>query len=269
MSFASKIATLWGKTPVRLMQITRDATTWRYHVGPDSYVYGGQTFAASSLSFEELNFSSEARKDDFTVDGFALSDTATQTLIQPAEGSTTLILRRGFVGDAEFITSPTYRMSAWRSKGKSVSLVFSGWADDLGKRSPGFVAQRQCPYTVYGPECGLSLADWQEAGTCASLTDGVAYVAEAASHANGFYFGGLLTFNGVSRTIVKHQGSELTLSSPFPALAAAVEGVATAAVLIAPGCDKSLTTNLNRFDNIEHYGGFPQMGDSPFQKRVF
>ena len=81
--------------------------------------------------------------------------------------------------------------------------------------------------------------------------------------------GGILSYDGVRRMIVRHQGSELTLATPFPALAAAVEGSASAAVTIAPGCDKSLQTCLNRFDNIPRFGGFPQMTDNPFQRRVF
>lgn len=266
MSFLTKLAETYGKRPVWLVEITRGTTTWRWTMGASDYGYGGEVFAASSLWCDELNYSSEVRKDDFTLQGFPLSDAATQALIEPAEEITTLTLRRGFVGDSEFVVSINNAVKTHHThQNKSVSLVFSTYAHDLNKRSAGFVAGRQCPWRLYDDNCGLNRPAFEEDGTCTSIIDGVADVNEASAHANGYYTGGIISFDGVRRMIVRHQGSELTLATPFPALAAAVP----AAVQIAPGCDKSLQTCLNRFDNIRRYGGFPQMTDNPFQRRVF
>ncbi len=98
---------------------------------------------------------------------------------------------------------------------------------------------------------------------------GVVTVTEGSDEANGFYSGGIIKFGDDTRTISKHVGDSLTLVGSFPALAAEIADSGTASVTIAPGCDKSTSTCLDRFDNIKHHLGFPVMRDNPFIKSVF
>lgn len=261
MSFLSALVQTYGRRPLWLAEITREASAWRFNLAPRAYVAGGQTYAASSLSFDELTYSQEARKDDLTLDGFPVSDPATQALIAPADAPTWLTLRRGFEGDPEILVALRARLTSIKPGRRSVSLVFSSWADDAGKRLDGFVAQRQCPWLIYSPECGLNRGAHQIDATVTAYQNQVATVSDGPG---AKFAGGLLRLGGVARTIVKVNGGNLTLSAPFPALEAAAKPVA---VKLAPGCDKS-RQRCAQLDNIKRFGGFPVMSDNPFTTRV-
>ena len=57
--------------------------------------------------------------------------------------------------------------------------------------------------------------------------------------------------NGVEKVyIIKHTGDTLDLFVP-------IQNDLSSPILLLAGCDKSLDTCLNKFDNISRYGGFP------------
>lgn len=268
MSYLSKLLSLYGKRPVWLAEITRGSTTWRFHLGA-GFTHDGKLYEPSALNFDGITYSSEIRKDDFTLDGFPLSDPATQSLVAAAEVPTTLTLRRGFEGEPEFVIAYTGRLSAVKPGRRSYSLVWGSWSVDASRRGDGFVAQRQCPWRLYGTECGVAQATHEVAGTVTAFADGIATVAAADALADGTYAGGLLRFGTDQRTVVRHVGAALTLSGGFPALSAEITANGSAAVFIARGCDKSTATCAGTFGNIARFGGFPRMTDNPLERRVF
>lgn len=269
MSLRAALALPYGKRPVVLAEITRGAVTWRYHMGRADVILDGETFAGSTIGFDGITYSAEVRKDDLTLTGFPLSDSQTQELMAGGAVATSLVLRRGFEGFADFAIFYRGQMTAVKPQGREVSLVFASWSVDAGRRGDGFVAQRQCPWRVYSPECGAVLADHDVAGTATAYAAGVVTCAAADAAADGTYVGGLVMFGGDARMVVKHVGAALTLSGSFPALAAEIADAGTAAVTLAPGCDHSATTCRDRFDNIVNHMGFPLMADNPFVRRVF
>lgn len=269
MSFLSQLARTYGKRPVWLAEIARGSEAWRYRLGTPAYEFGGEAYAASPLSFEGITYSSEIRKDDFTLDGFPLSDPGTQALIGAAEVPTTLVLRRGFEGDPEVVIAYRGRLSAVKPGRRTYSLVWGSWSVDASRRGDGFVAQRQCPWRLYGPDCAAAQAAHEVAGMVTAYAGGVATVAAAAGLPDGTYAGGLLRLGADQRTIVRHVGPSLTLGGGFPALAAEVAAAGSAAVQIARGCDKSTATCASVFANIANFGGLPKMTDNPIERRVF
>jgi len=266
------LAQTWGKAPVWLVEFSRGEgsaeTTWFYHLG-NGYTWAGQAYAASPMLFDELSYTSEIRKDDFTLRDFPRADANLAEITGGDPGRLRLVLKRGFHGVDEFVVAWRGTLTATRPRRAAVDLVFGSWSRAAAARSDGFVIQRQCPWRLYGPDCGVVQADHEVAGSASAYADGTVTVAEADAAADGTYSGGLLTFDGDARMIVKHVGPALTLGGAFPALAAAIAGSGPQAVAVAPGCDKSLTTCLARFDNIAANGSFPIMGDNPFFTQVF
>lgn len=269
MSILISLLSSYGKTPVWLAELTRGATVYRYHLGARDKTYEGETFAASALDFTELTYASDLRKDDFTLENFALSAADTQEIITAGRTPLTLRMIQGFEGSAEYVVPYLGTKTTLKFLGKSVSLVFSSRAYDLSLKSPGYVAQRQCPLRLYSADCGVVRASFEVAGTATAYASAVVTVAEAAGQANGYFTGGILTYGTEQRTIEKHAGAALTLSAGFTALEAEITAMATAAVTIAAGCDKSLTTCRDRFSNIAANAGMPAISDNPFIQTVF
>lgn len=269
MSIAASLLAAYGKRPIWLAALTRGATVTRYRLGRGDIYYDGNTYTGSGLTFDELNYSQDIRKDDFTLENFALSDAATQALIAAGRSPLTIQLLQGFEGAAEFVVAYQGRLSNLKFGKRQVALVFSSWADDLSPRSPGAVAQRLCPWRLYGDECGVTQASFESSETASAYADAVVTVAGAAGEADGYYTGGLLTFGGEARTIEVHAGTSLTLSAGFPALADDITSAGSASVIIAAGCPKSPTVCRDRFSNIAAHGGFSAMTRDPFYESVF
>lgn len=269
MSVLGNLISRYGRTPVWLVEMTRGATVYRYRLGKGDFYYDGETFLESSLDFEELNYGPDIRRDDFTLDNFPLSDATTQALIAAGRIPLSITVYKGFEGVGEFIVPFIGTLSAIRFKRRSVSLVFSSWGNDLSKRSPGFVFQRQCPWRLYSDECGVSQATFTTAGTATTFSNNETTVNAALAEANGYYTGGKLIFAGEERTIEKHVSNVLTLSAGFLALAQEIDDNGSASVTIVAGCDKSLATCLGRFNNIGENGSFPAMTEDPFYRTIF
>lgn len=258
----------YGKTPLVLAELTRAGETYRYALSRRDYVWGGFTWRASTLDFNELTYSQEIKKDDFTLLNFLKADADFAAVTGERDDPLRLTLRRGFVGVDEFIVVYKGALSTIVPHRTSVDLVFSSWSKALSRREDGFVATRQCPWRVYSSRCGLDQEAYASSGTVTAYDAGIVSIAAAAGEADGFFAGGLIRFDGDQRMIVKHVGASLWLTGSFPRLADAVLSAGSAAVELFPGCDKSATTCRDRFNNIEHNGSFPIMSDNPFTTRM-
>ena len=129
------------------------------------------------------------------------------------------------------------------------------------------VVQRPCRHALYHTGCGLSLAAFQVAGTATAVAGNTITVTEAAAQADGYYAGGIISFNGRLMMITKHAGTAITMVSALEGLAAEIAGAGSADVLIAPGCSLTMATCASRFSNLDNFGGFPWIDENPFDGR--
>ena len=118
--------------------------------------------------------------------------------------------------------------------------------------------QIQCRHALYGRGCNLDKASFATAANVTAVSGKVLTVTEAASQDDGYWIGGMVEFGGVSRFIVGHSGTSITLWRDMPDLT-------TGAVTLYPGCDRSLATCTNKFSNAVNHGGFPWLPNTnPF-----
>lgn len=76
-------------------------------------------------------------------------------------------------------------------------------------------------------------------------------VAAAAARPNGWLKAGEIITPTERRLIVEHNGAEITLNYPFRAMAAGME------VTLYAGCDHSIETCDDKFNNLVNFLGFP------------
>ena len=128
--------------------------------------------------------------------------------------------------------------------------------------------QVSCPFWLYGPQCGVNADDYRVPAT---VFGGTPYTVQAAafdSYEDGWFDGGFIRWQvGTDvelRFVVRHAGDTLHLLTParLPA------GLALDAF---PGCDRTIATCHEKFDNALQYGGQHTMPDeNPFEgQRVF
>lgn len=142
---------------------------------------------------------------------------------------------------------------------------------ELRRKGLSAVIQRPCRHALYhdrgGYGCNLNIADFETEGTLTALSENVATVGAASGQADGYYSGGVFTWQGKRQFIVSHTGGSLTLLGPISGLAAALAS-SNQSVKIAPGCDLSRATCNDKFDNLVNFGGFPWADETPYDGKT-
>ncbi|WP_212525846.1 phage BR0599 family protein [Actibacterium sp. MT2.3-13A] len=270
MSYTAIAALISGKRPLWLYDLTLGATTTRYAARSANYTYASNSYTASSIAHTRIRQTSAIGRAETTIvlprtDAFAI---AVRDNIGTLE--TAITIRHGFVNDAdqEFVVKFRGRVIDVRAMLGTITLVCENRFTEMRRKGLAAVMQRPCRHALYHTGCGLNIADFETAGTATAWASPVLTVTEAGAQADGYYSGGVVTYAGARQMIVSHTGTALKLLGPVPDLAAAIAASGSASVSIAPGCDLSTTTCNGRFSNIDNFGGFPWMTDSPFDGRA-
>lgn len=128
--------------------------------------------------------------------------------------------------------------------------------------------QVSCPFWLYGADCGVEADAYRVPATVFGSTPYAVRAAAFDDYADGWFDGGFIRWiAGTSvelRFVVRHVGDTLHLLTPA--------AIPAGAVLDAfPGCDRTITTCHEKFDNALQYGGQHTMPEeSPFEgNRVF
>lgn len=193
--------------------------------------------------------------------------------VAPPSEVISVTLRRIHRADAE--GSPTDVIPVWM--GRVLSCSFSGGkaslqcepiSISLARTGLHRLFQIPCPYVLYGAGCNLNKASFAHATTVDGAPSGnlltVASTDGAYSYSGGFVE--WINDDGITerRFIEAQAGEALTLMNPFAGIAA------SDAVTIYPGCDHSMTTCNDVFNNALNHGGFAYFPpDNPFTKAVF
>jgi uncharacterized phage protein (TIGR02218 family) len=111
----------------------------------------------------------------------------------------------------------------------------------------------QCPHILYGGECQLNNFAFSTVATVTAITNGVELFSASFVNSLDFYFGGYLQFdNREFRTIVGDDGAgNVIMANSISEFEVGDQ------VTIFPGCAHDLDDCVNKFSNIENYGGFP------------
>lgn len=110
--------------------------------------------------------------------------------------------------------------------------------------------QRNCRVPLYSRGCGVDPEDFAEPGTISVATGRVLTIVEADAFADGWFLGGMLRIaDGSLSYIVGHTGSQITLQRVYRSLYDVIQAGLPAVVTLYPGCDHSLDTCWDKFNN--------------------
>ncbi|MZR14220.1 hypothetical protein GQE99_14450 [Maritimibacter sp. DP07] len=286
MSYSSFLSLISGKRPLWLYKIVLGSQTAFlasratdfdlphsdfFDLGPDLFANEGffqQTYTASPVRHSRIPVSARIDRNDVDL-VFPLSDAFARNYLGSigiVENSVTIW--HGFEGDGEFVVKFRGRVMGVKPEQTTITLACENGLTSMRRKGLSAIMQRPCRHAVYHTGCGLNIADFEVSGTATAISGATVTVAEAASQADGYYTGGVLTFNGARQMVAKHVGSSLTLIGALPGLEGEISEWGSADVQIAPGCDLSLATCELRFSNTDNYGGFPWMSENPFDGRA-
>jgi uncharacterized phage protein (TIGR02218 family) len=233
-------------------------------------------YAPTPIIAGEVSQTNEMAKDPLSIQFPRDNEFAQQFLGGVPEQITTVTVFRGHQtdGDGEFRTYWKGRVASASAEGDTVSLSCENIFTSM--RRPGLRAryQKVCRHALYSAGCGALEADFAESVTATAVAGTIVTVTgiAPASAADGFFTAGTLkTASGELRYITKHEGSTLTLMYPLASLSEEVNesSAGEASVTIYPGCDHTRSTCVDKFDNVENFGGFPWLpSKNPFGNSV-
>jgi len=185
----------------------------------------------------------------------------------------------GVFDSAEIIAS----WASWANPGAGKVDVFVGTLGEVTWDDRGFVADvvsnmkameriigwqytATCRHTLYGGpaagkigSCGVNPATFTFTGSVSSILTPKWRFTASLSQPDGYFSAGVLTWTtgnnaGLSVTVKRQTGAEFELFLPTAFTFAAGDTFS-----IKAGCDKTLETCKNKFNNLNNYGGFPHI----------
>lgn len=265
MSYAAVESSAHGGQPVELYRFVAGTRKWLYTSADVSLVHLGETYEPYPLRRGAFRQTQELAKAGLEIVTPRDTPFVADMVASPLMDVVTLTVYRMHRTDAEVLTWWRGRVAGVRFAGGEATITAEPLATSLkriGLRRP---AQRQCPHALYDVGCNLTAAVFAETGNLVSHTGANVVSGIFAGHANGWWLGGKIDFDGVLRFIIGHASDTLTLSSAVPGLPQ------SAAFTVYPGCDHTPGTCDTKFGNIANYGGAPWFpiknpftGDSAF-----
>lgn len=112
--------------------------------------------------------------------------------------------------------------------------------------------EKTCRHEVFDKGCKVLESKYKKLATISSINV-MDIVLNGEAAPVGYYTAGMIIFpDGSTRLITRHeQPGVITISRPY------VEGQAGDKVTLLPGCDHSVGTCKNKFNNYINYGGWP------------
>lgn len=142
--------------------------------------------------------------------------------------------------------------------------VFSNMKDL--ERNIGEVFTANCRHRLYSQDsvggigfCGVNEASFKQTGSISSIQKQRWRFNISTSSTSGYYSGGKIKFtsglnSGLTYSIKSHSGSTVDLFLPTSFIVAAGDTFE-----IFAGCDKTVDTCINKFNNVANFGGFPHI----------
>ncbi|WP_165856726.1 phage BR0599 family protein [Marinobacter sp. JSM 1782161] len=269
MTYTAQDQSVQDGDPFLLFLFVRGTQQWRYTYVDREVTAMGETWAPAAITPGNVEQTEDINKGTLTLEFPRDNEFAATFLGYSPEQVTSVTIFRGHFGDSdgEFITWWKGRVAGTEPSEDSVSMECEPLSASM--RRSGLTAryQKTCRHALYGRGCRLDKADWAVPATLTSLAGLTATVPEASAFADGYFAGGMIeTAEGLLYFATAHAGSALTLIRPSKVLANALaDSSGEIAITIYPGCDHTRAICLNKFDNLNNFGGFPWIpGKNPF-----
>lgn len=142
-------------------------------------------------------------------------------------------------------------MDAPAANQSAMTVSVTSRLDTLNVGVPRRHYQRLCGWKFGGVECGVDLVSVTVTGTASGLSsDGRSLTLSGRSEISGHFEDGVLMIEGLSRKVIKSNGSTIDVEYSFPAT------VVGKPYTLRRGCNKDYDTGCARFNNQTRFGGF-------------
>lgn len=263
MTYASAESSVQDGAPLELYTFAIGATTYRLTSSPEDETFSAQTYTAAPIARAPITLVQlgKRRELEVTIDRTHALATALLGNGIPARATTMTLLRthRGEIESRQIWAGP---ISQAVLAGAYLRLrIPNGMDASFDVEAPIARAQRGCQHMLYGPGCNeprndaVFVTTGNHVATTAVSASGVSLVVAALPQPDQWARYGEVRriLDGERRSILAQVGTTITLDVPFATIAAGND------LAIYAGCDHSVATCRDKFNNVLNFGGHPHM----------
>jgi len=248
--------------PYFLYTFTKGSTINRFTSHYEDITYSGNTYTASSIRHQAINQSGQVERVTMEV-VFPKSSSFASTFFTPnySNVQTLTILRFHHGVDSGFEVMWKGRVISYEARGDEVILTCESIQTTMRNAGLRGKFQRSCRHSLYDSNCGVNIEDFYVDATIDSIDgfDLTVTVASGDEQDDNYYRGGVVEKDGEFTFVRKDVSNVLTVQYLIDGLTAGDT------VRIAPGCNLSKDTCVNKFNNVVNFGGFPYIPkNNPF-----
>ncbi len=278
MSYNTKEISRQDGSPVELYDIALGSESWHFCSGEDSFTIDMVDYTPLPAMREGVSIGQEERTTELAII-LPASHEFVRKYIDVIPGTiATVTIRRFHRDDTDVEVISLFKGSVaavkFDNNGATASVGIAPFTDRISLSMPRFVYSSLCNAILGDQWCTVDLDagvtpdanafPYTHVGTCSSvdiLHLQVGGIVSAGYPDNFFTAGRIVTPAGDTRLIVKQTGNHVYVYVPL------FEGTAleTHSLTLIVGCDHSATSCHGKFDNLEHFQGFPYVpSTNPF-----
>lgn len=251
MSYTAREQSAYEGHPLELYRFAMGDEQWLYTSADNEVVYVEDEYQPVFIKRGGFTRGGDTRKSTIEIEVSASNPVALLYRTGWLAAPMIVTIFRHHYEDNEFSVLWKGRVTGCRWSGSVATLTSDSVFTLFRRAGLRRVYQVGCPHTLYGPGCALNEASFRVGGTVSAASGNVVTVPAAAGYPAGYFAGGMLKAGAEYRMVTGHSGSTIVL---VDAVQAAVAG---AAVILWPGCDRSMATCNSKFGNLDNYGGLP------------
>ena len=223
-------------------------TEWLYTSHSEEIVYGGKAYAP--IPIERSDFTHEAKKNELTI--VMPYDYEPASLFRGFNPPGTLWLEVLSDAGLYLFVGKVVGCKIKVEKAKAYLKVVS-LQTILNSQVPSRTYSFSCSWNLFDENCGVNRGDYTVYLPVneVSISGNKLTHTSLAGYGDGYFTGGYVESGYESSYVVDHTGDTLTLLYPLQTWTQQTN------LRLYPGCDKTLSTCRNKFNNEANYGGFP------------
>lgn len=261
MSYATLETSQASSNPIELYEFSWLGNTLYYTSSADPVLLNTITYVPMQISRTEILDSGEIGKNTLTLTCPEQFAVAALYGAGPPDDIVTLTIKRVQLAAIDL----TDTIIIWI--GRILSVDWPALHSEIicenvftALRAAGLhrVYTINCPFSLYGSQCGVNIASFTEVHVADSQVGNVLTGSTFNVHPDGWWAGGKLTWEyqpGVfaKRGIKNHVGTQIEITFALPNFPFG------APIHMSAGCDHTFNTCINKFGATLNYGGFPFM----------
>ena len=255
------------RKPVMLFKRWRDdeSELWYDTSGDVAVTFEGNEYLPGTLKSGSITYGSNLEITTMTIStSFSSMEVIENIITNPMEVMwiSAMKLHRDQVPlEADVIFVGQIKNTTLQGVNANVNCV--GFEHFLSNSVPQWRYQLNCNHQVFDHRCALNPEDYKVTETITlDATKTILTGTDFALKADQYYRGGKVYFENQERTIVNHEGTELTIMYKMKDIVSGSDVDAT------PGCDRRPETCRDKYDNIIHRLGFENIPNENPAERV-